>query len=308
MLLYKVQTKERNTEKMNFSLKTDSRELNISYIVVVSLIFVLTLVTFSSMFVFNSELAPDDLPDDKNEQNEINYSAETAAKIHEYKQTIKLYDEMLSAPYLKLVNKQNPLEEGFVAEDLVQTVTNPAVKLNSEAAASLQKFIEAAAQEGIVCTIVSGYRTYEDQESYYTETYQSNMNAGYSKETAENMTNLIVAKAGESEAETGLTVEIATRRGMTVEEMEASDLYKFAKENMYKYGFILRYPQGKESITEYNYSPFLFRYVGSTGDVNHAQYIYEKNLTLEEYTYYLANKKAEAKQSLDVLEEQASGK
>ncbi len=293
---------------MNFSLKTDSRELNIAYIVVVSLIFVLTLVTFSSMFVFNSELAPDDLPDDKNEQNEINYSAETAAKIHEYKQTIKLYDEMLSAPYLKLVNKQNPLEEGFVAEDLVQTVTNPAVKLNSEAAASLQKFIEAAAQEGIVCTIVSGYRTYEDQESYYTETYQSNMNAGYSKETAENMTNLIVAKAGESEAETGLTVEIATRRGMTVEEMEASDLFKFAKENMYKYGFILRYPQGKESITEYNYSPFLFRYVGSTGDVNHAQYIYEKNLTLEEYTYYLANKKAEAKQSLDVLEEQASGK
>ena len=293
---------------MNFSLKTDSRELNIAYIVVVSLIFVLTLVTFSSMFVFNSELAPDDLPDDKNEQNEINYSAETAAKIHEYKQTIKLYDEMLSAPYLKLVNKQNPLEDDFVAEDLVQTVTNPAVKLNSEAAASLQKFIEAAAQEGIVCTIVSGYRTYEDQESYYTETYQSNMNAGYSKETAENMTNLIVAKAGESEAETGLTVEIATRRGMTVEEMEASDLYKFAKENMYKYGFILRYPQGKESITEYNYSPFLFRYVGSTGDVNHAQYIYEKNLTLEEYTYYLANKKAEAKQSLDVLEEQASGK
>ena len=291
---------------MNFSLKTDSRELNIAYIAVVSLIFVLTLVTFSSMFVFNSELAPDDLPDDKNEQNEINYSAETAAKIHEYKQTIKIYDEMLSAPYLKLVNKQNPLEEGFVAEDLVQTVTNPAVKLNSEAAASLQKFIEAAAQEGIVCTIVSGYRTYEDQESYYTETYQSNMNAGYSKETAENMTNLIVAKAGESEAETGLTVEIATRRGMTVEEMEASDLYKFAKENMYKYGFILRYPQGKESITEYNYSPFHFRYVGSTGDVNHAQYIYEKNLTLEEYTYYLANKKAEAKQSLDVLEEQAS--
>ncbi|MBQ2915534.1 MAG: M15 family metallopeptidase [Clostridia bacterium] len=293
---------------MNFSLKTDSRELNIAYIVVVSLIFVLTLVTFSSMFVFNSELAPDDLPDDKNEQNEINYSAETAAKIHEYKQTIKLYDEMLSAPYLKLVNKQNPLEDDFVAEDLVQTITNPAVKLNSEAAASLQKFIEAAAQEGIVCTIVSGYRTYEDQESYYTETYQSNMNAGYSKETAENMTNLIVAKAGESEAETGLTVEIATRRGMTVEEMEASDLYKFAKENMYKYGFILRYPQGKESITEYNYSPFLFRYVGSTGDVNHAQYIYEKNLTLEEYTYYLSNKKAEAKQSLDVLEEQASGK
>ena len=291
---------------MNFSLKTDSRELNIAYVVVVSLVFILTLVTFSSIFVFNSELTPVDEPDDKSEQNEINYSAETAAKIYEYKKAIELYDEMLSDPYLKLVNKQNPLEEGYAPENLVQTTTNPAVKLEAAAAEALQKFIDAAAQEGIVCTIVSGYRTKEDQDSYYTETFQSNMNAGYSKETAENMTNLVVAKAGESEAETGLTVEIAVRRGMSIDEMEESDLFKFAKENMYKYGFILRYPQGKESITEYNYSPFLFRYVGSTGDTNHAQYIYEKNLTLEEYTYYLANKKAEAKQSLDVLENQAA--
>ncbi len=291
---------------MNFSLKTDSRELNIAYIVVVSLIFLLTLITFSSMFVFNSELGPTEKPDDKNPKEEVKYSAETAAKIFEYKEAIELYDKMLSSPYLKLVNKQNPLEEGYVAEDLVQTVTNPAVKLEVTAAEALNQFIAAAASEGIVCTIVSGYRTYEDQDSYYTETFQSNMNAGYSKETAENMTNLVVAKAGESEAETGLTVEIAVRRGMTVDEMETSELFKYAKENMYKYGFILRYPQGKESITEYNYSPFIFRYVGSTGETNHAQYIYEKNLTLEEYTYYLSNKKAEAKQSLDVIENQNS--
>ncbi len=290
---------------MNFSLKTDSREFNIAYIVVVSLLFVLTLVTFSSIFVFNSEYDPSVETKDPNEgKDEVQYTAETAAKIHEYKKTIELYDKMLSDPYLLLVNKQNPLEENFAPESLVQTVTNPAVKLNATVAAALQQFIDAAAQEGIVCTIVSGYRTKEDQDSYYTQTYQSNMNAGYSKEIAENMTNLIVAKAGESEAETGLTVEISVRRGISVDEMEQSELFQFAKENMYKYGFILRYPQGKESITEYNYSPFIFRYVGSTGDVNHAQYIYEKNLTLEEYTYYLANKKAEAKQSLDVLESQ----
>lgn len=292
---------------MNFSLKTDSRELNIAYIVVVSLVFVLTLVTFSSIFVFNSDLIQHEKPDTGNkEQNEIHYNAETAAKIHEYKKSIELYDKMLSDKYLMLVNKQNPLDENYAPDNIVQTVTNPAVKLDATVAEALNRFIEAAAKEGIVCTIVSGYRTKEDQENYYTQTYQSNMNAGYSKETAENMTNLVVAKAGESEAETGLTVEISVRRGISVDEMENSDLFKFAKENMYKYGFILRYPQGKESITEYNYSPFLFRYVGSTGDVNHAQYIYEKNLTLEEYTYYLANKKAEAKQSLDVIENQNS--
>lgn len=290
---------------MNFSLKTDSKEFNITYIVVVGVLFILTLVTFSSIFFFNADYDPTtdtNLPDDG--KDEVQYTAETAAKIHEYKKAIELYDKMLNDPYLMLVNKQNPLKEDFVAESLVQTITNPAVKLNSTVALALQQFIDAAAQEGIVCTIVSGYRTKEDQESYYTETFQSNMNAGYSREIAENMTNLIVAKAGESEAETGFTVEISVRRGMSADEMENSDLFKFAKENMYKYGFILRYPQGKESITEYNYSPFIFRYVGSTDDVNHAQYIYEKNLTLEEYTYYLANKKAEAKQSLDVLESQ----
>ena len=290
---------------MNFSLKTDSRNFNIAYIVVIGVLFVLTLVTFSSIFVFNSEYNPiTDIKNPNEGNNEIPYTAETAAKMHEYKKTIELYDKMLSDPYLMLVNKQNPLKEDYVAENLVQTVTNPAVKLNADAAAALQQFIEAAANDGIVCTIVSGYRTREDQESYYTQTFQSNMNAGYSKEIAENMTNLVVAKAGESEAETGLTVEISVRRGMSIDEMEASDLFKYAKENMYKYGFILRYPQGKDLITEYNYSPFIFRYVGFTDDINHAQYIYEKNLTLEEYTYYLSNKKAEAKQSLDVLESQ----
>ena len=197
---------------MNFSLKTDSREFNIAYIVVVSLLFVLTLVTFSSIFVFNSDYDPSVETKDPNEgKDEVQYTAETAAKIHEYKKTIELYDKMLSDPYLLLVNKQNPLEENFAPESLVQTVTNPAVKLNATVAAALQQFIDAAAQEGIVCTIVSGYRTKEDQYSFYTQTYQSNMNAGYSKEIAENMTNLIVAKAGESEAETGLTVEISVR-------------------------------------------------------------------------------------------------
>ncbi|MBQ6809566.1 MAG: M15 family metallopeptidase [Clostridia bacterium] len=289
---------------MNFSLKTDSKELNIAYIVVVSIIFVLTLVAFSLIFVLNPNITDANIDNPGDKQDEVKYDAETAAKIFDLKNTIELYDDMLSDRFLLLVNKQNPLKEDFVAENLVQTVTNPAVKLNETVATALQNFIDAAAQEGIVCTIVSGYRTKDDQESYYNETFQSNMNAGYSKEIAENMTNLVIAKAGESESETGLTVEIATRRGMTIEEMEESDLYKFAKENMYKYGFVLRYPQGKESITGYNYSPFIFRYVGSTGETNHAQYIFEKNLTLEEYTYYLANKKAEAKQSLDILESQ----
>ena len=51
------------------------------------------------------------------------------------------------------------------------------------------------------------------------------------------------------------------------------------KDNAYKYGFILRYPKGKEHITGFKYEPWHYRYVGK--DV--AKYIYENNLTLEEY-------------------------
>ncbi len=51
------------------------------------------------------------------------------------------------------------------------------------------------------------------------------------------------------------------------------------KDNAHKYGFILRYPKGKEHITGFKYEPWHYRYVG----IDAAQYIYENNITLEEY-------------------------
>lgn len=290
---------------MNFNIKTEDRAFNITYVAVVGIIFVLTLVCFSSIFIFSSQtgiLAKNEENDQQSDVPAVNYDAETAAKITGLKQTIESYDEMLASSYLLLVNKQHALPEAFAPANLVQTVTNPAVKLDTVVAAALQQFIEDAAAQGIVCTIVSGYRSSEAQNSLYNETVQSNMNAGYDKETAENMTSLIVAKAGESEAETGYTVEISVRSNMSAEDMEESELFKYAKENMYKYGFILRYPQGKDTVTGYKFNPFCFRYVGYTGETNHAQYIYDKNITLEEYVAYLSNKKAEAEQSLSVAE------
>ena len=56
--------------------------------------------------------------------------------------------------------------------------------------------------------------------------------------------------------------------------------FEYLKDNAYKFGFILRYPEGKEHITGYNYEPWHYRYVGKI-----AKHIYEYNLTLEEYIY-----------------------
>ena len=58
------------------------------------------------------------------------------------------------------------------------------------------------------------------------------------------------------------------------------------QENAYKYGFILRFPKGKEDITGYKYEPWHYRYVG----VDAAKIIYEDDITLEEYyAYYIEN-------------------
>ena len=60
---------------------------------------------------------------------------------------------------------------------------------------------------------------------------------------------------------------------------EKSNEFNWMKDNAHLYGFILRYPKGKEKITGFKYEPWHYRYVG----VKHAKMIYEGNLTLEEY-------------------------
>lgn len=68
---------------------------------------------------------------------------------------------------------------------------------------------------------------------------------------------------------------------------EEEPFIKYLQDNCYKYGFILRYPQGKEKITGYNYEPWYFRYVG----IDLSKYLFDYNLTLEEYYYNNKKKK-----------------
>ena len=92
---------------------------------------------------------------------------------------------------------------------------------------------------------------------------------------------LVVANPGFSEHQTGLAMDISSlsaNRDLTEEFGETIE-GKWLKENAHLFGFILRYPKGKESITGYQYEPWHFRYVGEKV----APIIFSKNLTLEEY-------------------------
>ena len=105
-----------------------------------------------------------------------------------------------------------------------------------------------------------------------------------SEEEAIRLTRQYYTEPGHSEHHSGLAFDIITveyQRDVysLTEQFAETDAYRWLTEHCAEYGFILRYPEGKTDITQINYEPWHYRYVGK----EHAQYIMEHNLTFEEY-------------------------
>jgi D-alanyl-D-alanine carboxypeptidase len=178
-----------------------------------------------------------------------------------------------------IVNKKRNLPENYVPEDLTALTDIPTVLSNPEvnqlrkaAYEALKELFDAAKEEGYELHARSGYRSYYTQVSLYTS-YVEN----YGKAAADKYS----AKPGQSEHQTGLSMDITCeainyKLDTTFGETEEG---KWVAENAHRYGFIIRYPKGKEDITGYAYEPWHIRYLG----VELAEKIYESGLTLEEY-------------------------
>ena len=149
--------------------------------------------------------------------------------------------------------------------------------LRKEAADAIAQLFEAAANEGLRLYGISGYRSYERQKNIYEQ------NVAVRGETE---TSLYSAKPGQSEHQTGLAIDISTPsiHSALTSSFETTPEGKWLRENAPSYGFILRYPEGKENITGYAYEPWHFRYVGK----ELANYLKSTGMTLEEYTQHLA--------------------
>ena len=180
---------------------------------------------------------------------------------------------------LMLVNKYHYLPENYNPNDIVDVKNWYCYGENKIKEEVYQKFIEmfnAAKEQDKKLIISSGYRTYEDQK----ETYDNYVDR-YGVKKADGL----AARPGYSEHETGLTLDITTGKA-TKDTFESTEEFTWLKENSYKYGFILRYPKGKEDITGYDYEPWHYRYVG----VEVATKIHDLDITFDEYyAYYLAN-------------------
>jgi len=177
-----------------------------------------------------------------------------------------------------LVSKQHSLDETYVPDDLVTVdvptvLNNPEVnQLRREAAGALKEMFDKASESGIKLYARSGYRSFQTQRQLFDN---------YAAKHGEEAANRYSARAGQSEHQTGLVMDVTSESvNLQLDEAfgetaEGEWLSRYAHE----FGFIIRYPKGQEKITGYIYEPWHIRYLGT----ELAAKVFKSGLTYEEY-------------------------
>lgn len=182
----------------------------------------------------------------------------------------------LSKGMLTLVNKFYYLDSNYIPENIVSAdskYTSGNGKLNKTAYENFVKMADAANNEGLTLKITTGYRDYNFQSILYNN---------YVKADGVKNADTYSARPGYSEHQLGYSADLTNANHVGFDEFEYTKEYEWLQNNAYKYGFIMRYPKDKEYITGYIFESWHYRYVG----VEIASYIYENNITYEEYYVY----------------------
>jgi D-alanyl-D-alanine carboxypeptidase len=152
------------------------------------------------------------------------------------------------------------------------------VELDSSCIADLERMLADCRASGCSITLTAGYRSREEQLMLFNNEVDRQMGAGYSADQAYSIAEQRVGLPGASEHELGLAIDV-----------QGASAQAWMRENAWRYGFILRYPEGCETITGRSADSAHYRYVGETA----AFQIYELNITLEEYMGMFYTQEAE---------------
>ena len=166
-----------------------------------------------------------------------------------------------------LVNKYHALPSSYVPK-LVPLTGLGSGSLAPEAAESFSAMVMAAKEDGISLRSKSAYRSYSTQKTIYNRNLS---------QYSQSFTDTFSARPGYSEHQTGLALDINS--ASMLDHFERTPAYAWLQEHCAQYGFILRYPEGKDAITGYRFEPWHYRYVGT----EIAAVCMEEGLTLEEY-------------------------
>lgn len=185
--------------------------------------------------------------------------------------------------YLILVNKTSKVGPELVPTDLVDvknTRTDRSARQMRECAAKALEalYIEMSAAGYTDVSVTSAYRSYEEQDSLYNSYVTQEMSAGITKEQAMEIVDTYSARPGTSEHQTGLCCDMHNLPAAD-QAFANKEAYSWLKDNAWKFGFIERFPKGKESVTGYSFEPWHYRFVGRRA----AYQIHSAGITLEEY-------------------------
>ncbi|MHA7107419.1 M15 family metallopeptidase [Bacillus sp. C-3-6] len=179
---------------------------------------------------------------------------------------------------LLLVNRDYPVKKDSIRSDIININHNSELvrgyvifdrnlRLSKDVVKKFLNVVDAAGKESVNHFLISsGYRDFQEQKQLY-----------------EKMGSDYALPAGYSEHNLGLSLDI----GSTQKKMEKAPEGKWIEENVWKHGFVLRYPKNKSNITGIQYEPWHIRYVG----LPHSAIMQKKNFTLEEYLEFLKEKK-----------------
>lgn len=177
---------------------------------------------------------------------------------------------------LILINKQHPVPEDY--QFTLGTIKG-SMRCDERIIEPLIQMFAAAKEDGINLAVCSPYRDLERQQYLFDRKMKNYIRQGMSYMDAYKTSSITVTLPGASEHQVGLAVDIiCDSYVMLDEEFENTEAGRWLKNHSWEYGFILRYPKGKEEITGIQYEPWHFRYVGKEA----ASVIYSEDITLEE--------------------------
>ena len=216
--------------------------------------------------------APETADSDVSQSNDA--SSDTAADTSDQTSGSTADNTTTSSDWrLLLVNSTHPLADDY-SVDLTELRNGQSV--DTRILSDLQEMFDAARSEDIYPIVSDAYRTREDQQTLMDDVIQNYEDEGYSSEEASSKAEQVIAKPGTSEHETGLAIDIA---GDDDYDQDTDSVLEWMNSNAYKYGFILRYPSGKESVTGAEAENDHYRYVGTEA----AHVIHDLGICLEEY-------------------------
>lgn len=179
---------------------------------------------------------------------------------------------------LVLVNAEHALGNSY---DLsLRAICDGRLQASTRIYSALTQMLSDAGEEGYHFWIASAYRSKERQQKLVEEDVVKEMRRGLTYRQALKETYRETMPAGHSEHQTGLALDILCSGNMALDaSQKAEPGNRWLRENCSKYGFILRYPEGKSDITGVSFEPWHFRYVGKRA----AEYKQKEGITLEEF-------------------------